>query len=149
MSTRAAEFTEFDLMRVCVCSYNVNGRKPPRVDDDGQGLRPWIMFPPGEAAEIYAIGFQELDLSKETFVFNNSNLEHDWSQGKIGYQLCTHCVFTQHLLLCESRSPHCSSSLFRLSFFPFPLSSTHVFFFFFSRYNIYKGIEEAFHGGHT
>ena len=151
MSTRAAEFTEFDLMRVCVCSYNVNGRKPPRVDDDGQGLRPWIMFPPGEAAEIYAIGFQELDLSKETFVFNNSNLEHDWSQGKIGYQLCTHCLFTQHLLLCESRSPHCSPSFFLLSFFPFSLSSTRVvlLFLFFLRYNIYKGIEEAFHGGHT
>ena len=40
MNARSAEFTEFDLMRVCVCSYNVNGRKPPRVEDDSQGQSP-------------------------------------------------------------------------------------------------------------
>ena len=33
-----------------------------------------------EPPDLYAIGFQEVDLSKEAFVFNESIRERDWTE---------------------------------------------------------------------
>ena len=63
----------------------MNGRLP------GEPLSPWLQPPPEpllnrmnhvnhEPPDIYAIGFQELDLSVEAFLFNDSCMDEKWMQ---------------------------------------------------------------------
>lgn len=52
-------------------TWNVNGK------DVNESLDKWLIG--GEAVpDIYAIGFQELDLSAETFLLNNSQKAERW-----------------------------------------------------------------------
>lgn len=55
-------------------TWNVNGKPPPT---DPKILREWLENEP-DPPDVYAIGFQELDLSKEAFIFNETVREAEW-----------------------------------------------------------------------
>eukprot|EP00111_Clytia_hemisphaerica_P006345 TCONS_00018387-protein len=71
LTAREKEFTELHPMTIFVGTWNVNGQLATET------LVPWlrdVSTPP----DVYAIGFQELDLSAEALVFNDSSRERSW-----------------------------------------------------------------------
>lgn len=65
------QYTEIQNFTVFCATWNVNGQSPE------EDVIPWLACDP-DAPDLYAIGFQELDLSKEAFVFNESPKEDEW-----------------------------------------------------------------------
>lgn len=68
------EYTDTKQVRIFVGTWNVNGQAAFATP-----VNIWLNcdpFPP----DVYAIGFQELDLSKEAFLFNDSIREQEWLQ---------------------------------------------------------------------
>lgn len=71
MAMKEDDYTYTEVLRVYCATWNVNGQ-PPTV-----GLAEWLAADT-EPPDIYAIGFQELDLSKEAFLFNDTPREEEW-----------------------------------------------------------------------
>ena len=82
MALKEDEFTELRNFTIFCGTWNVNGQSPPIDGSLADWLQPKSEDPP---PEIYALGFQELDLSKEAFVFNESPKEEQWYEAVYKY----------------------------------------------------------------
>ncbi|XP_068085502.1 type II inositol 1,4,5-trisphosphate 5-phosphatase isoform X3 [Anabrus simplex] len=71
MAMKEHHYTYTQVLRIFIGTWNVNGQ-PPTIP-----LHDWLAQDP-EPPDIYAIGFQELDLSKEAFLFNDTPREEEW-----------------------------------------------------------------------
>lgn len=73
MTLREGAFTDLRSLRVFLGTYNVNGQAPT------SGLADWLAID-AEPPDVVAVGFQELDLSKEAFLFNETPREDEWQR---------------------------------------------------------------------
>ena len=103
MTTKEDQFTELEDFTLFVGTWNVNGQSP-----EGS-LAAWLSKDP-TPPDLYAIGFQELDLSKEAFVFLESVKEEEWMKAVAGglhpgaeYSLVRHVRLVGMLLLVYCR----------------------------------------------
>ncbi|XP_076163264.1 oculocerebrorenal syndrome of Lowe isoform X2 [Ptiloglossa arizonensis] len=74
MACKEDDYTYSKTFRIFIGTWNVNGQPP-----NGIKLNEWLSYdktPP----DVYAIGFQELDLTKEAFLFNDTPREEEWRQ---------------------------------------------------------------------
>ncbi|XP_076233114.1 oculocerebrorenal syndrome of Lowe [Calliopsis andreniformis] len=74
MACKEDDYTYSKTFRIFIGTWNVNGQPP-----NGIKLHQWLSSdktPP----DVYAIGFQELDLTKEAFLFNDTPREEEWRQ---------------------------------------------------------------------
>ncbi|XP_033224962.1 inositol polyphosphate 5-phosphatase OCRL isoform X2 [Belonocnema kinseyi] len=74
MQLKTNDYTYTEVFRIFIGTWNVNGQAP-----NGITVEEWLSSDP-VAPDLYAIGFQELDLSKEAFLFNDTPREEEWRQ---------------------------------------------------------------------
>ncbi|CAH2002137.1 unnamed protein product [Acanthoscelides obtectus] len=73
LKLREPEYTQTQEFTVFIGTWNVNGQ-PPSVS-----LRSWLSADE-DPPDVYAVGFQEIDLSKEAFLFNDTPREAEWNK---------------------------------------------------------------------
>lgn len=71
MQLKEDDYTNSQVFQIYTGTWNVNGQ-PPTVS-----LHDWLGIE-SQPPDIYAIGFQELDLSKEAFLFDFTARETEW-----------------------------------------------------------------------
>lgn len=71
MNNKKDDFTYVKTFTIFTTTWNVNDKSPV------MSLNDWLNVEK-EPPDIYAIGFQELDLSKETFLFDQTPRDEEW-----------------------------------------------------------------------
>jgi len=72
LEKKQEQYIDLKGITVYIASWNVNGQSPGSIC-----LTEWLSRT-NEPPDIYAVGFQELDLSKEAFLFNDTPKEAEW-----------------------------------------------------------------------
>ncbi|KAG6460975.1 type II inositol 1,4,5-trisphosphate 5-phosphatase [Manduca sexta] len=78
MSDKELEYTFKKRFSIFCGTWNVNDKSPTI------SLKGWLNVDK-EPPDIYAVGFQELDLSKETFLFDQTFREDEWYNAVLNY----------------------------------------------------------------
>ncbi|XP_037577610.1 inositol polyphosphate 5-phosphatase OCRL-like [Dermacentor silvarum] len=73
LAMREDDYTQLEEIRFFLGTWNVNGQACGSVT-----LRDWLSAADPEPPQLYAVGFQELDLSKEALLFTDSPREEEW-----------------------------------------------------------------------
>ncbi|RKO93184.1 Endonuclease/exonuclease/phosphatase, partial [Blyttiomyces helicus] len=74
LRAREKKFAEFENRKIFVGSWNVNGQLA------SQSLTPWLETAEDEQPVIYVLGFQELDLSTEAYIYSDTGREGEWAK---------------------------------------------------------------------
>ncbi|XP_045474046.1 inositol polyphosphate 5-phosphatase OCRL [Harmonia axyridis] len=73
LKLKEPEYTQYQEFRIFIGTWNVNGQLP------SVSLKPWLSCD-DDPPDLYAVGFQEIDLSKEAFLFNDTPREAEWEK---------------------------------------------------------------------
>ncbi|KAI9007218.1 Endonuclease/exonuclease/phosphatase [Gaertneriomyces semiglobifer] len=72
LRARESKFADYSFRRIFVGTYNVNGQTP------AESLSPWLLDANGEPYALYVLGFQELDLNTQAYLYNDTLKEDEW-----------------------------------------------------------------------
>ncbi|ESO88961.1 hypothetical protein LOTGIDRAFT_106380, partial [Lottia gigantea] len=78
MNEREDEFTNIHPLKIFCGTWNVNGQSP------SEPLNEWLCYDE-DPPDIYALGFQELDLSNQAYIFSESTKDVEWQKAVRNY----------------------------------------------------------------
>jgi len=74
LAVEQPKFMDLKKINVFIGTWNVNGRNPDC------SLKEWLNSYKNKTPDIYVIGLQEMDLSKEAYIVSNNEKESQWSE---------------------------------------------------------------------